>query len=72
MNVFSSHVCVSEGREGQRVLEEATRLLRDRFKVYFSTIQIEERCLSGEEAASAIDITAEPAGGNTRGGHHSG
>lgn len=63
VNIFSSHVCVGEGQEGQRVLEEATRLLRDRFKIYFSTIQVEERCLSGEEAAVAIDITADPGGG---------
>lgn len=35
MNIFSSHVCVRDPREGQRVLEEATQMLRDRFKVYF-------------------------------------
>lgn len=70
VNVFSSHVCVSDGREGQRVLEDATRLLRDRFKIYFSTIQIEERCLSGEEAARAIDITADPPAAAAHTGHH--
>lgn len=61
LNIFSSHVCVREARDGQRVLEQATRLLRDRFNVYFSTLQIEERCLSDEEAAASIDIMAETA-----------
>jgi len=61
MNIFSGHVCVKNEHERQRVLEEATRLLRDRFNVYFSTIQVEERCLAGEEAARSIDITAQAA-----------
>lgn len=56
-NIFSAHICVEDPSEGQGVLEEATRLLRERFNVYFSTIQIEERCLSSEEPANAIDIT---------------
>src|SRR5690625_1106938 len=55
-NVFSSHVCVRDWQEGERVLRRASDLLRERFNVYFSTIQIEEFCLSGEEAAVDIDI----------------
>lgn len=57
-NLFSGHVCVNSlPNDGARVLREATDRLRQRFKVYFSTIQIEERCLSGEEGAADIDIT---------------
>lgn len=57
-NLFSGHICVNDmANDGARVLREATERLRQRFKVYFSTIQVEERCLSGEEAAEAIDIT---------------
>jgi len=71
MNIFSSHLCVTDGHEGQRVLEEATRLLRDRFNVFFSTIQVEERCLAGEEAAAAIDIMGGRSSGRQHGGSHS-
>ena len=60
VNVFSSHLLVPDAHEAQRVLEEATRLLRQRFNIYFSTIQIEERCLDLEEDAQAIDIVREP------------
>lgn len=56
-NLFSSHVCVRSWAEGERVLREVNRLLRDRFGVYFSTTQIEDRCLATEEGAEAIDIT---------------
>jgi cobalt-zinc-cadmium efflux system protein len=56
-NLFSAHVCVeSFARDGERVLREANDRLKHRFGVYFSTIQVEERCLSGEEGAEAIDI----------------
>src|SRR3546814_8594075 len=51
MNVFSSHVCVRDWSEGERVLSEVSRLLRDRYNIYFSTTQIEERCLDSEEGA---------------------
>lgn len=57
VNVFSSHVCVNDWTEGKRVLEDLTDLLRNQFKIYFSTTQIEEYCLDGEEAAAAIDVT---------------
>ena len=57
-NLFSGHICVeSFTADGERVLREATDRLRQRFKVYFSTIQLEENCLAGEEHASDIDIT---------------
>jgi len=38
------------------VLKQVTDLLRDRFNVYFSTIQIEEYCLDREDVATEIDI----------------
>ena len=57
-NLFSRHVCVNNmTNDGARVLREASERLRQRFQVYFSTIRVEERCLSGEGRAEAIDIT---------------
>jgi cobalt-zinc-cadmium efflux system protein len=57
-NLFSGHVCVqSFAEDGERVLRESSHQLKQRFKIYFSTIQIEEECLSGEQDARDIDIT---------------
>jgi cobalt-zinc-cadmium efflux system protein len=59
-NLFSGHICVADySKDGERVLRQATDRLQDRFKVYFSTIQVEEHCLSGEEQAGDIDVTKD-------------
>ncbi len=59
--LFSGHVCVRRfAEDGERVLREATDRLKQRFEVYFSTIQVEEACLAGEEGAADIDITRRP------------
>ena len=55
VNVFSSHVRVRSMAEGDRVLREVSGLLRERFQIYFSTTQIEDRCLATEEGATAIE-----------------
>lgn len=56
-NLFSAHLCVKNfANDGERVLREASDRLRQRFKIYFSTIQIEESCQTGEEHAAAINI----------------
>jgi cation diffusion facilitator family transporter len=55
-NVFSSHICVRNWKDGERVLRQANHLLRERFNIYFSTLQVEEYCLDGEETAADIDI----------------
>ena len=68
-NVFSSHVCVGNSQEGERVLRQASNLLRQRFNIYSSTIQIEEYCLDGEDSAAEIDIMQSHTGPErTRGG----
>ncbi len=57
-NVFSGHVCVRDfAADGERVQAGINQILRADFDVYFSTIQIEEKCLEGEDRAAAIDIT---------------
>lgn len=61
-NVFSAHVCVRNlAREGVRVQRAVHDLLKNRFRIYFSTVQIEEQCLEGEEGAEEIDITRDSA-----------
>lgn len=57
-NVLSAHVRVRDfACDGPRVQRTIFELLRERFGVYFSTVQIEEKCLAGEERAADIDIT---------------
>lgn len=61
-NLFSAHVCVRDlGRDGPRVQRTVHDLLKNRFKIYFSTVQIEEQCLEDEEGAEEIDITRNSA-----------
>jgi len=57
-NVFSAHLRTDKpGRAAVALLEETHRLLRDRFGFYFSTIQIETKCLD-EDHAKELDIAA--------------
>lgn len=57
-NLFSGHIRVrSFAKDGERVLREASELLKHRFNIYFSTFQIEEKCVSAEQGAEEIDIT---------------
>ena len=44
------------GRNGQRVLKDVHDMLRAKFGMYFSTLQVEEACLD-EASAKAIDVT---------------
>ena len=55
-NLMSAHLRLSEGAEAGRVLREATQLLRRRFNIYFSTLQVEEECLDEIEHAPEIDV----------------
>lgn len=54
--VFSAHLHVPDPpKDGSRVLREASQLLRDQFSVYFSTLQIEDKCQVQEP--EELDIT---------------
>jgi cobalt-zinc-cadmium efflux system protein len=67
-NLFSAHVCVqSLAEDGERVLRSATDRLKQQFKIYFSTIQVEEECHLGEEGAADIDITGGSGATRTKG-----
>lgn len=44
------------------MLRQASNLLRERFNIYFSTLQIEEYCLDGEDSAAEIDIMQSQTG----------
>lgn len=58
--LFSAHLRVrSFPKDGERALHEASAHLKERFGIYFSTLQIEEECLSSEHDAADIDITGK-------------
>lgn len=55
---MSGHLRVqSIAMDGARVLREASELLKTRFGIYLSTLQIEEESLVDEAGAHAIDVT---------------
>jgi cobalt-zinc-cadmium efflux system protein len=55
-NIFSAHVCIDDPLEGPGVLEAIQDLLSNRFGIYFSTVQVEQRCRVDSEGAPDIDI----------------
>jgi cobalt-zinc-cadmium efflux system protein len=56
-NVVSAHIRIGEDpvERSENILEEAHRLLKDTYDIYFSTLQVETVCLD-EERSSAIDV----------------
>ena len=56
-NVFSAHLHTDKSDRASALLEEVHSLLRNRFGFYFSTIQIETKCLD-EDHAKELDIAA--------------
>ncbi len=56
-NIVSMHVRVRDIGDQKTLLEEIHKLLKDKFSVYFSTVQIETECPEGDRA-SDIDINA--------------
>lgn len=54
-NIFSAHVHVRDAKYTKSLQEDIHKLLQTKFRVYFSTVQIEENCLD-ENSAKDIDI----------------
>ena len=55
-NVFTAHVRIDQVRNAAAVLRDAHDLLRERYGFYFSTIQVETKCLD-EDHARDLDIS---------------
>ncbi|MGH6735812.1 MAG: cation diffusion facilitator family transporter [Methyloceanibacter sp.] len=56
-HVFSAHLRTDAPEKEAQILAEAHGLLRERFGFYFSTIQVETKCLD-EDHARDLDISA--------------
>jgi cobalt-zinc-cadmium efflux system protein len=54
-NILSAHVLVSDYQQGEQTLQQIQELLKSKFQIYFSTVQIETTICSSEEEAAAID-----------------
>ncbi len=50
--VVSMHVLIEDVSRAESLLEQVQGLLRERFDVFFSTVQLETRCSEEEEAAA--------------------
>lgn len=58
-HVFSAHLGISDQVDQQGVLEQAHELVTTTFGFFFTTLQLETRCLD-ESAAHDIDIDLDP------------
>lgn len=56
-NVLSAHIGTDKSESAVTLLEQAHRVLRDRFGFYFSTLQVETKCLD-EDHARELDISS--------------
>jgi cobalt-zinc-cadmium efflux system protein len=55
-NIFSAHICINDSAQHEQILREAHQILKEKFGIYFSTLQIEVVCMD-ETGAEAIDMT---------------
>ena len=56
LNIFSTHIHTDDLSKTDDILQKATKMLKEEFDFYFSTIQVEKECAEIEEARD-IDIT---------------
>jgi len=49
-NIFSAHVQISDLSKSPTILKKVQKILKDKFKFYFSTVQIEKGCSDSDEA----------------------
>ncbi len=58
VNIFSTHIHTDDLSKTDDILQKATKMLKEEFDFYFSTIQVEKECADIAEARD-IDITKE-------------
>ena len=56
VNIFSTHIHTDDLSKSDDILQKATKMLKEKFDFYFSTIQVEKDCAEIDEARD-IDIT---------------
>ncbi len=58
-NIISTHVLLEAAQDWEAIQQELQRMLKNRFNVFFSTIQSETEICEEEEAAMSIDYLME-------------
>lgn len=56
VNIFSTHIQTDDITKSQDILMESTKVLKEEFDFYFSTIQLEKECVEMDKSED-IDIT---------------
>ena len=54
-NIFSAHIQIDDEAQYEHILKEAHKILKEKFKFYFSTLQLEKECTDYGEAEH-IDV----------------
>ena len=60
-NILSTHVLVERYPESEEVLQRIQAVLKDDFRIYFSTVQVESEICPDIEEAEEIDFLRQPA-----------
>lgn len=55
-NIFSAHIQIDDIMKSKHILTKAHEILKEKYKFYFSTVQLEKECTDSGEAKH-IDIT---------------
>ena len=55
-NIFSAHIQINDTMKSEHILKKAHEILKEKYKFYFSTMQLEKECTDSGEAKH-IDIT---------------
>lgn len=61
INIFSTHIKTDDPSKVQDILLESTKMLKDKYDFYFSTVQVEKECLDIDEPDD-IDIMRNESG----------
>jgi cobalt-zinc-cadmium efflux system protein len=69
VNIISTHVHTDDLSKSDDILQKATKMLKEKFDFYFSTIQVEKSCAEIDEARD-IDITKGTTKTNAMHGTH--
>ena len=69
-NILSTHVLVEEYPESEQILQRIQSVLKDDFRIYFSTVQVESEVCPDIEQAEEIDFLRQPASQGIDGASH--
>lgn len=60
-NILSTHVLVESYPDSEQTLQRVQSILKDDYRIYFSTVQVESEICPDIEQAEEIDFLRQPA-----------